>query len=125
MSYILYSKEHEYVEVISDSQIRIGLSQYALSELGEIVFVDLKEIGETLEIGDEIGSVESVKTVSGIYTPAAGTLISQNQDLISHPEMLNETSDLIWFVELKLDEALSLDELMNQEEYLTYTQSLS
>ena len=125
MSSILYTKEHEFIDCVSDSVIRIGITEYALSELGEIVFVELKDIGESLETGDEIGSVESVKTVSGIYTPAAGTISSVNQDIINDPEQLNKRSELTWLIELKLDDDLSFDDLMNAEDYLNYTQSLA
>ena len=125
MSSILYTKEHEFIECMSDSQIRIGITQYALSELGEIVFVELKDIGESLETGDEIGSVESVKTVSGFYTPAAGTISNTNQDIINDPEQLNKATDPTWLIELKLDDDLSFDELMTADDYSSYTQSLA
>jgi len=115
---VKYSKSHEWAKISGDVVI-IGLSDYAQDQLGEIVFVELPQNGDTLLKGDELGSVESVKAVSEIYIPVSGEIVEINETLEDAPELVNEScySDG-WLVKVKPDDISELDDLMNKAEYL-------
>ena len=83
-----YTEDHEWIE-IDNNVVTIGITSHAADELGEIVFVELPEVGNTLVKGDEFASVESVKTVSGIYAPLDGQIIETNQSVVDTPELMN------------------------------------
>lgn len=85
-----FSKNHEYLKPLGDGTALVGISAYAQDSLGDVVFVDLPEVGTQFAAGDEFGTVESVKTVSECYAPSAGEVIEINADLEAHPEYVNE-----------------------------------
>jgi len=85
-----FSKNHEYLKPLGDGTALVGISAYAQDALGDVVFVDLPEVGTQFAAGDEFGTVESVKTVSECYAPTAGEVIAINADLEAHPEYVNE-----------------------------------
>ena len=85
-----YSKEHEWVRV-EDGKVRVGITDFAQSELGDIVFVELPEVGTEVTAGEPFGSVESVKTVSELYAPVSGKVIEVNEELEDNPEYVNES----------------------------------
>ena len=85
-----YSEEHEWVKV-EDGKVRIGITHFAQSELGDIVFVELPQVGDEIKTDDPFGSVESVKTVSELYAPISGTVVEVNADLEDSPEFVNES----------------------------------
>lgn len=112
-----YSKEHEWVEV-NGSVARIGITDFAQSELGDIVFVELPEIGGTILIDEPFGSVESVKTVSELYAPISGKITAVNESLADSPELVNEAPfEGAWMIEVELNDASDVDKLMSAEEY--------
>lgn len=112
-----YSKEHEWVEV-NGSKARIGITDFAQSELGDIVFVELPEVDGTILLDEPFGSVESVKTVSELYAPVSGRITAVNEDLADSPELVNESPfEGAWMVEVELTEESDLDKLMSAEEY--------
>ena len=112
-----YSKEHEWVEV-NGTKARIGITDFAQSELGDIVFVELPEVDCTILLDEPFGSVESVKTVSELYAPVSGRITAVNEDLADSPELVNESPfENAWMVEVELTEESDLDKLMSAEEY--------
>jgi len=112
-----FSKEHEWVKVEGD-KVRVGISDFAQSELGDIVFVELPEVGKKLQVNEPFGSVESVKTVSELYAPISGTIIEVNEQLTDSPELVNEFPyDQAWMVIIKPDDLSELETLMTADEY--------
>ena len=112
-----YSKEHEWVSVEGDVAT-IGITSHAQDQLGDVVYVELPEVGDTFAAHDEFGTVESVKAVSELYTPVSGEVIGVNEVLEDAPELVNEDphSDG-WIVKMRMSNASELDELMNAAEY--------
>ncbi|MCT4782134.1 MULTISPECIES: glycine cleavage system protein GcvH [Exiguobacterium] len=112
-----YSKEHEWVEV-NGSVARIGITDFAQSELGDIVFVELPEVGGTILIDEPFGSVESVKTVSELYAPVSGKITAVNESLADSPELVNEAPfEGAWMIEVELNDTSDVEKLMSSEEY--------
>ncbi len=112
-----YSKEHEWVEV-NGSVARIGITDFAQSELGDIVFVELPEVGGTILLDEPFGSVESVKTVSELYAPISGKITAVNESLADSPELVNEAPfEGAWMIEVELNDSTDVDKLMSAEEY--------
>ena len=116
-SELKYSKEHEWVKVDGDI-VTIGITDFAQSELGDIVCVELPEEGDELTSGDSFGSVESVKTVSELYAPLSGKVVEVNEELEDSPEFVNESSyDKAWMVKVELSDKAQLDELLDADAY--------
>ena len=112
-----YAKSHEYIHVEGDVGT-IGISDYAQKELGDVVFVELPQVGSQLELGDELGSIESVKAVSELFSPVTGEVIEVNEALAEKPELVNtDPYGDGWMVRIRLSAADEADELMNAEEY--------
>ncbi|MFS1517372.1 glycine cleavage system protein GcvH [Bacillus sp. SM2101] len=112
-----YSEEHEWVRIEGD-QVRIGITHFAQSELGDIVFVELPEPGDELEINEPFGSVESVKTVSELYAPISGKVLEVNEDLNDTPEFVNESPyEKAWMVVIKPADMSEVESLMSAEQY--------
>lgn len=115
-----YTKEHEWVQV-EDGVATIGITDHAQHELGDIVYVDLPKIGAHLEQGKSLGSVESVKAVSDVYSPVGGEVTEINSTLADAPEKLNEDPHgAAWLVKLKLSNAAEVQNLMTAAEYQNY-----
>jgi glycine cleavage system H protein len=112
-----YLDTHEWVRV-SDGTARIGISDFAQDELGDVVFVDLPGEGEDVSAGDSFGVVESIKAVSDLYAPVSGTVTAVNHDLETAPELLNEDPyGEGWLLELAIDDESELDDLLNADAY--------
>ncbi len=112
-----YSKEHEWGK-IEGNTIRIGITDYAQAELGDVVFIDLPETGTKVEQDVAFGTVESVKAVSDIYSPVSGTIIETNSDLLDSPELINEDCyGLAWMVVIEMDNPNEADLLMDADAY--------
>ncbi len=112
-----YSEEHEWVKSEGE-QVRIGITDFAQSELGDIVFVELPEVGDEVTVNEPFGSVESVKTVSELYSPVTGKVVAVNEDLSDNPEYVNESPyEKAWMVVVELTDAAELDNLMTPEQY--------
>lgn len=117
-----YAKSHEYIHVEGDTGT-IGITDYAQKELGDVVFVELPKVGSQLEMGDELGSIESVKAVSELFSPVTGEVIEVNEALADKPELVNtDPYGDGWMVKVKLSDATEADELMGAEEYEEYVQ---
>ncbi|POZ01361.1 glycine cleavage system protein GcvH [Staphylococcus pseudintermedius] len=112
-----YSKEHEWVKVEGDTAI-IGITDFAQSELGDIVFVELPEVEDELTEGETFGSVESVKTVSELYSPVSGKVVAVNENLEDAPEAVNESPyEEAWMVKVELKDESELDALLDAAGY--------
>ncbi|HJB79025.1 MAG TPA: glycine cleavage system protein GcvH [Candidatus Nosocomiicoccus stercorigallinarum] len=112
-----YSEDHEWVKVDGDT-VTIGITEFAQSELGDIVFVELPDEGDEIEKGEDFGSVESVKTVSELYAPVSGEVIEINEELEDSPELVNESPyEEAWMLKIKLSDESQLDELMDAAAY--------
>ncbi|GAF14436.1 glycine cleavage system H protein [Bacillus sp. JCM 19046] len=112
-----YSEEHEWVKTEGD-KVRIGITDFAQSELGDIVFVELPEVGDEIEADEPFGSVESVKTVSELYAPINGRVVEVNEDLDDSPEFVNESPyEKAWMIVVEPTNSGEIDKLMSAEEY--------
>lgn len=112
-----FTDEHEWADV-DDGVATIGISEHAQELLGDLVFVELPETGETVEAGGEFGVVESVKTASELYSPVSGEIVEINEELHSAPELVNESPyEEGWMVKIRMDDAGQIDELMDAEAY--------
>ena len=115
-----YTKEHEWVNVEGDTGT-VGITDHAQKELGDIVYVDLPKPGTTVEKGKTIGSVESVKAVSDIYSPVSGEVVAANDLLTASPEKLNENPHgAAWLVKIKLSNPTEMADLMSASDYQGY-----
>lgn len=125
MSGLKFTDEHEWVSVDGDIAT-VGISDYAQGQLGDLVFVELPDIGQELTAGDEACVVESVKAASEIYAPVGGEVVEVNEDLNETPALVNEDAmDGGWFFKLKMTDPGEADTLKGQEEYDEYVESLS
>ncbi|BAD65520.1 glycine cleavage system H protein [Shouchella clausii KSM-K16] len=112
-----YSEEHEWVKT-EDGKVRIGITDFAQSELGDIVFVELPEVGDEIEADEPFGSVESVKTVSELYAPISGKVVEVNEELDDSPELVNESPyEKAWMIVVEPADASEVDKLMSAGEY--------
>ncbi|MFB7638966.1 glycine cleavage system protein GcvH [Peribacillus butanolivorans] len=112
-----YTKEHEWVKT-EDGTVRIGITAFAQSELGDIVFVELPEIGAELKADEPFGSVESVKTVSELYAPISGKVVEVNEELNDNPEFVNESPfEKAWMIVIEPSNFSDVENLMSAEEY--------
>lgn len=114
---IRYTDDHEWAQVTGDT-VKIGVSDYAQDQLGDIVFVEFPEAGDSFDKGDEFGSLESVKAVSELYLPIAGEIVAINEALEDSPELINEDPYANWIVEVKPADSSEVDALMTAEQYL-------
>ena len=114
---LYYTKDHEWALKEGDT-IKVGISDYAQDQLGDIVFVELPEIGTQFERGDEFGTLESVKAVSEIYMPISGEIVDVNSELEDAPELLNEDPYDAWIVEVRPEDEDQYDELLSSNDYL-------
>ncbi|RAP33244.1 glycine cleavage system protein GcvH [Candidatus Marinamargulisbacteria bacterium SCGC AG-439-L15] len=116
----LYTEDHEWIQLEGDIAT-LGISAHAAAELGDVVYVDLLSAGESIEKAGEFGSVESVKTVSGLFSPISGEIIENNQAVIDAPESLNvDPENEGWLVKVKVQDTDGLDDLMSADAYETY-----
>jgi len=112
-----YTKEHEWIRVEGNSAF-VGITDYAQSELGEIVFVEVETVGESLKEGDVFGTVEAVKTVSDLYLPVDGTVLEFNEELESNPELVNDDPyGKGWMVKIEISDAVQLNSLLSAADY--------
>lgn len=112
---ILFTRTHEWVEFVEEDLVRIGLTDYAQHELGDLVFVNLPEKGDELDEGEVFADVESVKAVSNVYSPVTGVVLSVNEDLLDQPELINQSPYEAWLVEVS--EITYKEKLLTKEEY--------
>lgn len=122
--HLKYTTDHEWVELNGDTAT-IGITAYAQESLGDLVFVELPEVGTTITSGDDFAVVESVKAASEVYTPISGEVVEINEELGESPEMINENPYTDgWIAKIKLSDKSELDEMMTAEEYEEYLNQL-
>lgn len=119
---LLYSRSHEWVDMLEDGSAYVGISDYAQSELGDIVFVNLPEPDDEITAGESFADVESVKAVSDIYSPVTGTVAEVNEELLDSPEFLNSAPYESWLV--KVTDITDKEELLTEGEYDRFVESL-
>lgn len=113
-----YSKEHEWVETLEDNKVRIGITDFAQDQLGDIVFVELPEAGQELAAEESFDSVESVKTVSELYAPVSGKVLEVNSGLEDSPENVNESPyGDGWMIVLEMSDPSELEKLLDASQY--------
>ena len=112
-----YTKEHEWIRVEGEEAV-VGITDYAQSQLGDIVFVECETVGDALEAGETFGTVEAVKTVSDLYLPVAGEVLEFNKELEGEPELVNKDPyGKGWIVKIKISDETELDGLLNADAY--------
>ena len=112
-----YSKDHEWIHVEGDRG-RVGITDYAQKQLGDVVFLDLPEVGRSLKAGEQFGTVESVKAVSELFSPVTGEVVAVNKALVEKPEAINkDPHGAAWMIELRITEKATLDALMDGAAY--------
>ena len=113
-----YTQEHEWVSPTGPGTVRVGITDYAQSQLGDVVHVQLPDVGESVTAGSAIGEVESTKSVSDVYAPVAGEVVACNGELDDRPELINSHPyGEGWMIEIKLADETALDALMAAEDY--------
>jgi glycine cleavage system H protein len=118
-----YSAEHEWAFVEGDGTIRIGISEFAGHELGDVIYVELPAVGTRVKQKDQMGEIESVKAVSDLYSPVTGEVVEVNADVKANPELVNEDPyHGGWLVKVKPDDASELDALMDSVAYQSQTE---
>ncbi len=119
-----YSQEHEWVRVDSEGIVMVGITKFAAESLGDVVFVELPENGSTLVQFEKMGEIESVKAVSDLYSPVGGKVLEQNEQLLDHPELVNDGPyEPGWLIKVSLTDATDLDNLMSADEYEAFLAS--
>ena len=120
-----YSAEHEWARRLEDgSRVRVGITDYAQDALGDVVFVDLPEVGATVAASESVGELESTKSVSEMYAPVSGTVVAVNEALVDNPALLNEDPyGDGWLCEIEMSDPADLDAMMTAAAYLALTDS--
>ncbi len=114
----LYTRDHEWINIKEDVAY-IGITDYAQSELGDIIFVELPLVGESFTKGDVFGTIEAVKTVADLFMPVSGSIVQLNDKIEDNPELINtEAFDGGWIVKIKIENKDECSELLNEKEYL-------
>ena len=125
MSNCLYTEDHEWLKVDGNTAL-VGITNHAADELGEIVYLELLEVKENLSKGDEFGSVESVKTVSGLFSPITGKIVEINQAAVDSPDIINQSPfDEGWLIKIEFDNSEEIEELMNENDYQAFIKTLN
>lgn len=120
-----YSKSHEWVRFDGDIAA-IGLADYAQNELGDITYLELPDVGDTVTAGEPLGVVESVKAASDIYAPVGGEVVERNEEAVNTPELVNQSPyDAAWLIKVKVADAADLDALMDVAAYDEFLESES
>ncbi len=112
---LLYSESHEWIQKLDNGNARVGLTDFAQHELGDLVFVNLPQPGDSMDVGDSFCDVESVKAVSDVYSPLTGTVAAVNEELLDAPQLINESPYEAWLVEVESVEEYG--ELMDADAY--------
>ena len=117
---LLYSESHEWVKVDGNVAI-IGVTDFAQSEMGDITYVDMPDVDDEFNAGDDFGALESVKTSSEVITPVSGKVIARNDALEDSPELINEDAYAAWIVKIEMSDTSELDSMMNAAKYSEFT----
>lgn len=121
MSEIKFSAEHEWIQDNGDGTVLIGITDFAQQQLGDLVFVELPEVGDEITKGEEISVIESVKAASDLYAPVDGTIVEVNDSLDDEPELINEDAMANWIIKVELSDPSDLDDLLDESAYQALT----
>ncbi|MCX7606321.1 MAG: glycine cleavage system protein GcvH [Bacteroidia bacterium] len=117
---LYYTREHEWLKRIGEKEAVVGITDFAQSQLGDIVYVDIPSVGQRVEAGTVFGTIEAVKTVSDLYMPVTGTILEKNPVLESHPEKVNESPyEEGWMIRIEIEKPEQLETLLRAEAYRT------
>ena len=119
-----YTSDHEWIQIEDGDVAVIGITQYAQDALGDLVYVELPEVGAQIEKGDDFAVVESVKTAAEVFTPVTGEVVAINDELPDNPEKIKESLEAGWIAKVKLSDITELEELMDQPSYEAYIETL-
>lgn len=119
-----YTSDHEWIQIEDGNVAVIGITEYAQDSLGDLVYVELPEVGANVEKGDDFAVVESVKTAAEVYTPVTGEVVAVNDDLPDNPEQIKESIEAGWIAKVKLSDENELEELMDRSSYEAYVEGL-
>ncbi|MBO5779807.1 MAG: glycine cleavage system protein GcvH [Muribaculaceae bacterium] len=122
MSKIYYAETHEYIRV-EGNEGYVGITDYAQKALGNVVYVDMPEVGDEFEAGDDFGAIESVKAASDLICPASGEVVEVNDALVDNPRLINEDAMKNWIIKISISDEAELDDLMDLEAYEKYLES--
>lgn len=114
---LMYTKDHEWAKAEGNT-VLVGITDYAQDQLGDIVFVEMPEVGDSFQAGDEFGTLESVKAVSELYLPISGEIVEVNEELDDSPELINQDSYKGWIVKVKPENAAEMEGLLDHGAYL-------
>jgi glycine cleavage system H protein len=121
---VRYTKEHEWVRAEADGAARIGITDHAQDALGDVVYVDLPEVGAAVQANGSFGEVESTKSVSDVFTPVSGKVIARNEALLDRPELVNEQPyGEGWLIVLQMDDPSQIDGLMDAASYQGFVET--
>lgn len=119
-SELKYAASHEWARLLEDDVVEVGISDYAQESLGDVVFVELPEVGQAVDAGEECCAVESVKAASDIYAPVSGEILAVNEELDGEPELLNEQPYVRgWMFRIKASDVSELESLLSADDYLS------
>lgn len=119
-----YTKEHEWVRAESGTLMVVGITEFAANELGDVVFVELPNVGDEVAATEQFGEIESVKAVSELYSPVSGAVVERNEKLADTPEMVNESAyEAGWMIKIEISDKSQLDALMSADEYEKFLKS--
>lgn len=119
-----YTKEHEWVRAESGTLMVVGITEFAADELGNVVFVELPNVGDVVTATEQFGEIESVKAVSDLYSPVSGAVVERNEKLADTPEMVNESAyEAGWMIKVEISDKSQLDALMSADEYEKFLES--
>lgn len=116
---LLYTESHEFVKIEGDFGY-VGITDYAQEQLGNVVYVDMPEVGDDVSAGEEFGAVESVKAASDLISPISGTVVEINENLEEQPELINQDAFGNWIIKVQLSDKSELEGLMDDETYIKY-----
>ena len=119
-----YSEEHEWVKTESDTVVTVGITHFAQDSLGDVVFVELPDVGSDVIQFEKMGEIESVKAVSDLFCPVSGKVVERNESLTDHPELVNDSPyDKGWMLKIELSNTTELDTLLNAGGYESFLES--
>ena len=119
-----YSEEHEWVRVESDNIVIVGITEFAAESLGDVVFVELPDVGVELSQSEKMGEIESVKAVSDLFSPVSGKVTERNEQLIDSPQLVNEGAfEAGWMLKMEISDASQIDGLLTSEQYAAFLES--
>lgn len=115
---LFYTEDHEWIELVDENTAKVGITDYAVDQLGDIVYVELPEVDDELDAEDEAANIESVKSTSEVFTPVSGVITAVNEDLEDEPEKMNEDPYTAgWIFEIKSEEAIDTSSFLSLEQY--------